>query len=227
MDNTQTKPIKISDYYFSFENRAGRYEFLRSHFAGVFDSAKTILDVGCDENYLKSIYGSKVFGVDIGGSPDRVVDLEKEKLSFVADTSYELVICTEVLEHIDNLHEMMDELFRVSSRFVLISLPNCSSTSRIRKIIMQGKNGKFYGLPFTRPIDRHKWFFSYKEIIHFMKHMATVQAASLVEMVFHYNIRYQKERRPLHLLKQFLHEITVRVFRWNNQCQDVFFLFEK
>lgn len=40
------------------------------------------------------------------------------------DSSYELVIACEVLEHIDNPTKALKELFRISKRYVYISVPN-------------------------------------------------------------------------------------------------------
>lgn len=218
----------VEHYMYAFDRgRPDRYVFLQKRFPKIFADSKSILDVGCDDNYLKLVYGEKVFGIDIGGTPDRYVDLEKEALRGFKDNSYDLVICTEVLEHIDNLHEVFDELIRVSSKYILISLPNCSSTNRLRRLLLTGKNRKFYGLPFSRPVDRHKWFFSYKEIIDFFMYHAQQKKLTVSNLILHYSIRYSAEKRILHILKQVCTAWLVRFWGWDNQCQDVFVLFEK
>ena len=94
----------VTEYYRAFTGRSDRYDFLRERYQDEFAQANKILDVGCDDNYLKQYFAEKVFGIDIGGNPDRLVDLEKESLRFLSDNSFDLTICTEVLEHIDNLH---------------------------------------------------------------------------------------------------------------------------
>ena len=221
-----TKP-PYEHHFFSFENRSGRYDFLRERFADVFSSSQRVLDVGCDENYLKSVYGTKVFGIDIGGSPDRVVDLEKEGLRPLGDGAYDLVICTEVLEHIDNFHEVVRELIRVSSRYVLISLPNCTSTRRFWKIARTGRTGKFYGLPFEKPTDRHKWYFSHSEVLRFMEHLCEKGGLRPAAVIYHYNILHREEPRRLHRLKQVIEAWFVRAIGWKNQSQDLIFLFDK
>ncbi len=220
--------MKLEHHMYAFDKgREDRYAFLQKRFKEVFQDSRSILDVGCDDNYLKSVYGDKVFGIDIGGTPDKRVDLEKEALKSFEDNSYDLIICTEVLEHVDNLHEVFDELIRVSARYVLISLPNCSSTGRIMKVLRTGRNWKFYGLPFVRPVDRHKWFFSYKEIIDFFMHHAQKNNLDVSALILHYGIRYAKEKRQLHILKQTLSAWAVKMLGWHNQCQDVFILLEK
>jgi len=146
-----------------FKNRAERAVFIEKTFNRIIQESDSILDVGCSDNDLKKNVGEKVFGIDIGGTPDKKIDLEKDKLSEFDDNSYGLVVCTEVLEHVDNFYEMLDELARVSDRYILISLPNCSTVIQMVKIIATGKTGKFYGLPLEKPLDRHKWFFSWRE----------------------------------------------------------------
>jgi len=165
--------MKIEHYMVAFDGgRPDRYVFLQKKYPEVFANAKGILDVGCDNNYLKSVYGEKVFGIDIGGTPDKRVDLEKEGLRAFESNSYDLVICTEVLEHVDNFHEVFDELIRVSSRHVLISLQTVRQQIAFEHCYGQEETESFYGLPFERPVDRHKWFFSYKEAIDFFVHHA-------------------------------------------------------
>ena len=34
------------------------------------------------------------------------------------------VVCTDVLEHVNNLHEVFEELIRITKRYVIISVPN-------------------------------------------------------------------------------------------------------
>lgn len=211
----------------AFTGRESRYEFITRVFSRELQEADSILDVGCDQNYLKQRLGGKVYGVDISGTPDRIVNLEEEALSFVADKEYEMVVCMEVLEHLDNLHFMMDELLRVSSRYVLISLPNATSTSRVLGILRTGKNGKFYGLPYRKPVDRHKWFFSYTEILNFANHLSVHSEYHAVKTVLHYQVIFGNNRSSFRRMYQIVKSYVIRLLGWNNQAQDVFVLFER
>jgi hypothetical protein len=156
--------------YTFFADRVGRAHFIADTFKEEIEDAKKILDVGSDYNSLKKIVGKKVLGVDLYGEPDIVVDFEKEMLTRFKDNEFDLVVCTEVLEHLDNLHAMVDELFRVSNKYVLISLPNCLSIFTKWNILFHTRASKFYGLPFERPEDRHRWFFSYQDLDRFFVH---------------------------------------------------------
>ena len=84
--------------------------------------------------------------VTLLSDPDLVIDLEKiERLPF-DDASFDAVLCSEVLEHLDNLHAMFGELTRVSRRWILISLPNCWTAAR--RPVQRGRGAiGHYGLP--------------------------------------------------------------------------------
>jgi 2-polyprenyl-3-methyl-5-hydroxy-6-metoxy-1,4-benzoquinol methylase len=216
----------ISEYYRAFTGRPDRYDFLRERYHDDFAAAKQILDVGCDDNYLKQHFGDKVFGIDIGGSPDRLVDLEKESLRFLSDKSFDVTICTEVLEHIDNLHEVFNDLLRVTNGIVIISLPNTISRGRIKQVLRKHRTGKFYGLPFAKPVDRHKWYFSYQEIVEFFVHHCQAKNIHLREILYHYPVQYDTETRPLHRLKQFLQAKWVKLTTDRNTAVSVFVIID-
>lgn len=132
-----------------------------------------ILDVGCDEGYLRhyAMEGTSYFGIDKVGRPDIVLDLEGVTQLPFPDRSFDTVLCLDVLEHVDNLHLLFDDLCRVADRFVIVSLPN--PYSDFYQMICFGDYAegvplKFYGLPLQPPEDRHKWFFSYDEAKRFL-----------------------------------------------------------
>lgn len=164
--------MSFTKNYAYFTDRKGRAEFIAQTFQNELAKSKKVLDVGCDENTLKKIVGNKVIGVDLYGEPDIKIDFEKEKLKRFKSGQFDCVVCTEVLEHLDNLHEMIDEIFRVSNRYILISLPNCLSLFDKWNIIFHNRIGKFYGLPFQKPHDRHRWLFTFKDLDRFFEYIA-------------------------------------------------------
>lgn len=142
----------------------------------------SVLDVGCWNKDLKKYLDEdvKYVGVDIAGKPDVFINLEKQKIPF-PDNNFDCVVCADVLEHLDNIHEVFDELIRVSKKYVIISLPNCYSAS-LKKII-KGESGlKFYGLPIEKPEDRHKWFFNYQEAEEFVIKRTERNNAKIIEI---------------------------------------------
>ena len=128
-----------------FRTRLERAQFIAARLHGYITGK--ILDVGCDEAHLKSLLSLQDYvGIDVGGKPDLLLNLERiDRLPF-ADDSFDCVICCEVLEHLDNLYFIFAELVRVSRRYLIISLPN--NWGNARRPIERGRGSiGHYGLP--------------------------------------------------------------------------------
>lgn len=153
--------------YVNFYKREERSKYIFEKFQKYF--GKKILDVGCERALLKSLLKDVEYtGIDISGIPDICLDLEKiDQLPFY-NSSFDCVICADVLEHLDNLHLVFSELLRVTRKYVIISWPN--NWVNARGPIHRGYGSfKNYGLPVEKPKDRHKWFFSISEAKHFVQ----------------------------------------------------------
>ena len=161
-------PVFQTDYRYTDRETKAKYVWLK--YEPILKGR--LLDVGADECSLKQHLGedASYWGIGLGGHPDQQVDLEREEIPF-ADNSFDCVLCLDVLEHVDNIHEVFDELCRVTRRYAIVALPNplrslykglCSRDYR------PGRLTKQYGLPLEPPQDRHKWFFSYEEAERFV-----------------------------------------------------------
>lgn len=205
--------------YEFFTDRKGRAAFIAKIFEKELSQSRSILDVGCDYNTLKHLLGTKVTGVDLYGDPDYKVDFEKEKLSRFKDEEFDMVVCTEVLEHLENLHEMINEIFRVSNKYVLISLPNCADFFTRINIFFTGNIGKFYGFPQEKPEDRHRWFFSHINIEDFFKAYAQKNNHKILRrfLICNYSGSW----------KGSLVRFFIRVFNINSAGQSYWILIEK
>lgn len=163
-----------------FDARRDRTLFVASRFAKYFE--ERVLDVGCYEAPLRELLKpGRYIGVDMAGKPDVQLNLDQaERLPF-ADGEFPTVISIETLEHLENLHRMFGELVRVSGRHLIVSLPNCWRDAR--RPIERGK-GDFahYGLPVEKPLDRHRWFFSYAQARGFLQGMAAHHQLKVVEI---------------------------------------------
>lgn len=195
-----------------FKDRKSRARFICKFFNQYIGPSESILDVGCSENDLKKMIGEKVYGIDKAGAPDKRIDLEKEKLSIFQDNSFDMVVCTEVLEHIDNLYETLDDISRVTKKYILISLPNCSDIWKILRIILFSSTGKYYGLPHDNPGDRHKWFFSWKEADNFFLNYCQKSNMKIIESFLHFN--YQDSGKEF-ILKTMLKGFPIKLFAQN------------
>lgn len=164
-----------------FDSRENKAKFIYSKFGKYFQLCDSVLDIGCSDAWLATNLDRSDInytGLDIEVTQlarknisDRgfsliEINLEESKLPF-DDNSFDMVVCTDVLEHINHLHGVFDDIIRVAKKYVIISLPNIYVWS-IRKKILRGQQVKFYNLPSTEPEDRHKWFFSYSDAKNFI-----------------------------------------------------------
>lgn len=100
--------------------------------------SKTILDIGCGEGFVDMFLLQKnpryqIKGVDISQQKIKIAKKRMPRLSvqeadaynlpFKANT-FDLTICTEVLEHLDNPQKAISEALRVSRQHCLFSVPN-------------------------------------------------------------------------------------------------------
>jgi SAM-dependent methyltransferase len=146
-----------------------------------------ILDVGADQCSLRKHLPEDVeyTGIGLGGNPDLIsIDLEKEKIPF-PDNSFDCVLCLDVLEHLENIHDIFDNLCKITKKWLVVSLPNpwavfmdCLQKSKYK----EDRNIKFYGLTEEREDDRHKWFFSSSEANAFVRHKADKNNMELCDL---------------------------------------------
>jgi len=166
--------------YGRFHERADRAVYVARRFVPYLRGK--VLDVGCDRAVLKELMPElDYWGIDVSGTPDRIVDLEVENAIPFPDGSFDSVVCTDVLEHLDNLHRIFGELIRVSRRYVILSLPNNWTNARVPLARGRGQIGH-YGLPADPPLDRHKWFFSLIEAEQFLNGQTAKHPFRIVEL---------------------------------------------
>jgi 2-polyprenyl-3-methyl-5-hydroxy-6-metoxy-1,4-benzoquinol methylase len=103
-----------------------------------FTNVNSVLDVGCGEGFTmnrmkaagigKTREGIEYSETSIAIAKELYPDLNIKqgdiyKLPY-KDNSFDLVVCTEVLEHLENPKKALLELVRVSKKYVLLSVPN-------------------------------------------------------------------------------------------------------
>lgn len=128
-----------------------------------------LLDAGCRTMALKPLLKGcrEYFGTDI--IPAKGIlqcDLDGG-LSFEND-AFDVVTALDVLEHLDNPHAALQELYRVARKTVLISLPNIYYiTFRTDFLRGRGLSDKYRFKP-EPAVDRHRWVLSYDEALEFI-----------------------------------------------------------
>jgi len=143
----------------------------------------SVLDVGAGASgpIFLSALGSGYHALDLAesykyaGSIDRdavehQIDVERGLLPF-PDSSFDTVMCLDVLEHVDQPHALFRELFRVSRQCVLVSLPN--NWPHLIWSLLYGRNvthraGYGLGRVPTPAGQRHKYFFNLEEAVDFL-----------------------------------------------------------
>ncbi len=200
-----------------FSKRQHRTEWLFKRFSHLFSDGR-VLDVGCFEAPLRNLIGSSRYvGVDFSGNPDMILNLETVNTLPFVDKGFDTVICIEVLEHLNNIHILAEDLFRVANKQVLISLPNCWRDVRVR--LSRGYGAvAHYGLPLAAPKDRHKWLFNTQEAVDFLGHIKPSNYS--VEFVI------TEKNRPL--LIRWLRKLRYPGWRYlNRYAQTVYALYTK
>ncbi|UCE35194.1 MAG: class I SAM-dependent methyltransferase [Deltaproteobacteria bacterium] len=157
----------------SYSSRGERQAFLLSQFNDFVQGQ--VLDVGCGQAHLRN-YVKGYVGLDIAGNPDVYFDLEQGVLP-LRDGSFDTVICLDVLEHVQSAHEIIQEIFRVSGRYVVISLPN-EYLLYFRLKFLLGKTKKEFG---WFPRNQHKWLGSYNQARDFVAFYAKRSGFALMK----------------------------------------------
>jgi len=148
-------------------SRMDRARYVARRYAALLKGS--VLDVGCGDAALRKLLPScRYTGIDLAGDADLRLDLDRvERLEF-GDAAFDCVVCTDVLEHLENIHRVFRELIRVARRHVILSLPN--NWANARRPIERGAGAVgHYGLPAAPPPDRHRWFFSFEEALEFLR----------------------------------------------------------
>tara|TARA_B100001248_G_scaffold251101_1_gene225847 strand:- start:67 stop:723 length:657 start_codon:yes stop_codon:yes gene_type:complete len=161
----------------NYSNREERNLYVIELIKSSFINTKTILNIGGGQKrYLKNS-GFITTEIDKEGDNDYNLNLDLiERLPF-EDKNFDVVLALDVLEHLENLHFILNEILRVSKKYVIISLPNSLLdiipiilNKRCKDEINNGVYNKFYGLPLKSPIDRHRWFLTINDIERFFKY---------------------------------------------------------
>lgn len=103
---------------------------------------KTILDVGCGDGYFGSILqretNSAVYGIDISSSAvkkaiekgikAKVCNLNTKKIPFASE-SFDICVCSEIIEHVLDPDELLNEINRVLKKggLLIVTTPNLAS----------------------------------------------------------------------------------------------------
>lgn len=166
-----------------YSDRAGKARYIADKYAPLLTG--TILDVGCDTRQLALALpdraSGRYTGVDLNPAADLILNLDTHDLPF-PPRSFDTVVCTDVLEHLERLHHTFDALCTIARAHLIISLPGCLRCLLLDIAAGTGGRMKFYGLPLDPPPDRHRWFFGYEEAADFLRLRGQRHGFSVTQM---------------------------------------------
>ncbi|MDX2132027.1 MAG: methyltransferase domain-containing protein [Planctomycetota bacterium] len=168
---------------YRYTDRETKARYIAEKYAPILHGS--VLDVGCDKAPLRALVASpsRYTGVDMAPGSDIVLNLDASPLP-LANRSYDTVVCTDVLEHLERCHGVFDELCRVANGHVVVSLPN--PVRCLLDALRDGAKGrlKYYGLPSQPPPDRHRWFFGAEDARAFVETGAARNGFDVEQMDF-------------------------------------------
>lgn len=146
-----------------------------------------LLDVGCGEgipllNILPALHGSKVCGIDLDEEKLPLIQKNIPGGAFLrgsiynlpySDKTFDLVLCLEVLEHLNFPEKAMEEIHRVAAKDILFSVPNeplwsCLNLLRFKYIRNHGNTPahlqRWSSAQFQNMVQKHFTLKSLKKI---------------------------------------------------------------
>ena len=216
----QLKKKILNGYNIRWSTRDERSAFV-AYFAKI-NNLQTILNVGSGgERAVAKHLDTEIRSTDIDfvGDVDFKINLDEVETLPFEDKAFDLVCAMDVLEHLENFHRVNSEILRISKKIVLISLPN--SAAEIPYVIFnrikpntskeRGFFSKYYGIPLTKQLDRHRYWMYPQDIIRFYQDFADKNECS-------YNFIIPNSNWKQKLLKLILGERIYLTFFVSHVC---------
>lgn len=145
------------------------------------DSGNKVLDVGCRDCIFSTLLADRwsYEGLDLfqnqKGSVTYVQSVEDGIP--VPDRTFAATVALDVVEHVDRMSAVMDELWRVTDRKLIVALPNMAYALYRFKFLLSGSLGEKYRLlPYGQDSgDRHRWLTTADECVRYMREFANAQ----------------------------------------------------
>lgn len=125
-----------------------------------FLNGELIIDLGCRDQILKKYLRGNFnyIGIDYANlNEENFIKHNLEDGLPNLDRKIDIIVCLDVLEHIDNSHKLRDEIFKKATKKVIIALPNMAYYKFRFNFLFKGELSRKYSFGETKPLDRHKW----------------------------------------------------------------------
>lgn len=102
---------------------------------------KTILDVGCQDCLLKKYINKRFLyhGIDLQ-NPDNKNIIIGDIEELETNEKYDIIICTEVLEHLKNPVSTIKKMKNIANKYIVISIPHDPQYMLSRMLIPCGEH---------------------------------------------------------------------------------------
>jgi len=189
-------------------------------------NGEKILDIGCRDKifqtYLEGNY--KYTGVDFDpkkpenvNTTDQIINHNLEK-GLPVDFEYDIINALDVLEHVENIHELLNDIFLKSKKKISIALPNMGYYKFRINFLLNGVLSGKYIFHEKKVADRHRWIPNYTTILKFIE--SNQHDEWLVKK---FNFVAERKRNFLsYYIEKFLSKLFPSLFVY-----EVIFIFEK
>ena len=133
-----------------------------------------VLDIGCRDMILKeSLEGDYDYtGIDYDEKSSKKSNYINHNLENGLpnnENNYDIIIALDVLEHLENIHDVFKELFTKCNKTVIIALPNIAYYKFRFNFLTSGNLSGKYHFGQDKTLDRHRWVTNYNTIDKFVQ----------------------------------------------------------
>lgn len=181
-----------------------------------------VLDIGCrDKIFERTLEGNfKYIGIDY--------DPSKKETDFINHNlenglpqnlgSIDIINAMDVLEHVENIHNLFSEFFETADSKIAVALPNMSYYKFRLSFLFTGEISGKYIFHAHKIADRHRWITTYYNNINFIKNNTPSNWK-----INHFNFVAQRKRNFIFFhIEKFLSKFFPKLFIYEN-----IFIFEK
>jgi 2-polyprenyl-3-methyl-5-hydroxy-6-metoxy-1,4-benzoquinol methylase len=177
---------------------------------------KIVLDIGCrDQIFKKSLQGNfKYIGIDYDPKIDHSEFINHNLENGLPEQlgKIDIINAMDVLEHVENIHDIFNECFKKSEQKIAIALPNMAYYKFRLTFLFSGEISGKYIFHSKKIIDRHRWFTTYYNNINFVKTNTPKNWK-----IKHYNFIFQRKRNfILYYLEKVLSKLFPKFFVYEN-----------
>ena len=132
-----------------------------------------VLDIGCREMILKEYLEGNFdyLGLDYISKKSNASDFINHNLEKgLPDNlnNIDTIVALDVLEHIENIHDVYKEFFSITNKTIVVALPNIAYYKFRINFLIKGELSGKYIFSEEKVLDRHRWIPNYQSIDKFI-----------------------------------------------------------